>query len=176
MSRMKNAWIVALLLVAGCDKKESTTADCCQTQETAKITPRGITRPAGLVLTGLPESPDLVACDARGRWGIKTPSIDHSIVDPKEKAPLTPAECNPKLSFYRDSLPFPQLNWKSGDWEVTQLVFPVGKGFVARYHVMNHGEEARTGQLKVGGSGMTLATAGQTPSSSLAFDLKVEPG
>src|SRR4030095_6637073 len=87
-----------------------------------------------------------------------------------------PAECSPKLSLYRDSIPFPQVNWKSGDWEVTQLLFPVGKGFVARYHVMNHGEDARSGQLKVRGSGMTLSAAGQPPSSALAFDLKVDPG
>jgi len=173
---MKYAWVVALILVAGCDKKDEAKDSCCQVPEILKVTPRGIPRPAGVVLTGLPESPDLAACDARGRWGVKAPAVDHSIVDPKEKGPLLPAECSPKLSLYRDSIPFPQVNWKSGNWEVTQLLFPVGKGFVARYHVMNHGEEARSGQLKVGGSGQTLAAAGQTPSSALAFDLKVDPG
>jgi len=177
MSRMKNAWIAALLLLAACDKKEEHGGDCCQAPAAApKVTPRGISRTAGVVLTGLPDSPDLAACDAKGRWGVKTPAVEHSIVDPKEKGPLLPAECSPKLTLYRDSLPFPQLNWKSGDWEVTQLLFPVAKGFVARYHVMNHGEEARSGQLKVGGAGLTLAADGQKPASSLAFDLKIEPG
>src|SRR6185436_20251313 len=178
MSRMKNAWIAALLLLAACDKKEEQhPGDCCQAPAAApKATPRGISRAAGVVLTGLPGSPDLAACDAKGRWGVKTPAVEHSIVDPKEKGPLLPAECSPKLSLYRDSLPFPQVNWKSGDWEVTQLLFPVGKGFAARYHVMNHGEEARTGKLKVGGSGITLAAEGQKPSADLSFDLKVEPG
>ena len=176
MGRMKNAWIAALLLLAACDKKEEHGGACCQAPEPLKIVPRGIPRPSGIVLTGLPESPDLAACDGRGRWGVKTPAIDHSLVDPKEKAPLLPAECSPRLSLYRDSLPFPQVNWKSGTWEVTQLVFPVGKGFVARYHVMNHGEEARSGQLKVGGTGVSIAAAGQSPAASLTFDLKVDPG
>jgi hypothetical protein len=178
MSGMKNAWVaVAVLLAAGCGKKEEGADSCCQKSEPPKAAaPRGITRPGGVVLTGLPESPDLAACDARGRWGVKTPAIEHSIVDPKEKGPLLAAECSPQLSLYRESLPFPQVNWKSGDWEVTQLVFPVGKGFVARYHVMNHGEDPRTGQLKVGGSGITLAAHDQKPSSSLTFDLKVDPG
>jgi len=177
MSRMKNAWIAALLLLAACDKKEEHPGDCCQAPAAApKATPRGISRIAGVVLTGLPDSPELAACDAKGRWGVKTPAVEHSIVDPKEKGPLLPAECSPKLTLYRDSLPFPQLNWKSGDWEVTQLLFPVAKGFVARYHVMNHGEEARSGQLKVGGGGLTLAAEGQKPASALSFDLKIEPG
>src|SRR5262245_2434811 len=147
MTAMKRAWIVAVLLVAGCDKKEE--KDSCCLATTTPQTPRNISRPAGVVLTGLPDSPDLAACDVRGRWGIKAPVVEHSIVDPKEKAPLLPAESSPSLSLYRDSLPFPQVNWKSGAWEVTQLVYPYGKGFVARYHVMNHGEQAGAGQLKI---------------------------
>jgi hypothetical protein len=177
MSRMKHAWVVALVWIAGCSKKDEGPDTCCLAPELPKAAAsRGITRPGNVVLTGLPDSPQLAACDARGRWGVKTPAVDHSIVDPKEKGPLLPAECGPKLSLYRDSLPFPQVNWKSGDWEVTQLLFPVGKGFAARYHVMNHGEEARSGKLKVGGSGITLAAEGQKPSAELSFDLKIEPG
>ena len=169
---MKRAWIVAVVLVTGCDSKKVERCPNCPPDGPA----RTVARPAGVVLTGLPESPDLAACDSRGRWGVKDPVIEHSIVDSKEKDPLLAAESNPRLSLYRDWLPFPQVNWKSGDWEVTQLVFPVAKGFVARYHVMNHGENARTGQLKIGGPGMTLATAGQAPAASLTFDLKVDPG
>jgi hypothetical protein len=174
MGGMKNVWIAAALVLASCsDRKEDTS--CCPPTEPASA-PRNITRSDGIVLTGLPQSPELAACDARGRWGLKTPQIDHVIVDPREKAPLLPQEGHPKLSLYRDSLPFPQVNWKSGDWEVTQLIFPVGKGFVARYHVMNHGEDARTGQLQVGGAGASIAAAGKAPAERLEFDLKVEPG
>ncbi len=169
---MKRAWICLLIAAAACDKKTEKCPDC----PSEPAAPRNITRTDGVFLTGLPESPELAACDSRGRWGIKTPLVEHSIVDPKEKAPLVPQENNPKLSLFRDSLPFPQVNWKSGDWEVTQILFPVGKGFVARYHVMNHGGDARTGQLKVGGSGALLATADQPPAAALSFDLKIEPG
>jgi hypothetical protein len=174
MSGMKRAWIAAALLLAACSERKED-KPCCGTAD-AQAPPRGITRSDGIVLTGLPDSPELAACDGRGRWGVKTPTIEHSIVDPQEKAPLVPQENGPKLSLYRDSLPFPQVNWKSGTWEVTQLLFPVGKGFVARYHVMNHGEEARSGQLKVGGPGASIAASDKAPAESLQFDLKVEPG
>jgi len=170
---MNRAWIAALLLLASCDKKEEKDS-CCQTPPPVL---RSITRPAGVVLTGLPESPELAVCDARGRWGVKTATIEHSIVDPKEKAPLLPAEGGPTLTLYRDSLPFPQVNWKSGAWEVTQLVYPYGKGFVARYHVMNHGEQPGAGQLKITASeDAKIAAAGKPAAASLVFDLKVEPG
>jgi hypothetical protein len=173
MSGMKRAWIVAVSLLAACSEHKN--------EPPAGGAPpppplRSITKVDGIILTGLPESPELAACDARGRWGLKTPLIEHSIVDPREKAPLLPQESHPRLSLYRDTLPFPQVNWKSGDWEVTQLLFPVGKGFVARYHVMNHGEEARSGQLKVGGTGASIASPDKPPAESLQFDLKVEPG
>jgi hypothetical protein len=96
---------------------------------------------------------------------------------------MLPEENTPKVTLYRDSLPFPQTNWKAGDWEVTQLVFPVGKGYAARYHVMNHGEDPREGHLKVGvrnpaeaASAPTLAVAGKPPAPSLQFDFKCDPG
>lgn len=169
---MKRAWIAALLLVAACDPKKEEKDLCCLTPA-----PRNLARPAGVVLTGLPDSPELAAVDSRGRWGIRTPSIEHSIVDPKEKDPLLPREGSPKLSLYRDSIPFPQLNWKSGSWEVTQLVYPFGKGFVARYHVMNHGDQAGRGQLKIVASEESrIAVADKPVASSLVFDLNVEPG
>ena len=174
---MKRAWIAALLLLAACGKKEEKDL-CCLTPQPPPP-PRTLTRPAGAVLTGLPDSPELAVCDARGRWGVKTAAIDHSIVDPAEKAPLVPSDGAPTLTLYRDSIPFPQVNWKSGSWEVTQLVYPYGKGFVARYHVMNHGEKAGTGQLKVfasGSEGVLIAAADKPPSTSLSFDLRVEPG
>ncbi|HLY12335.1 MAG TPA: hypothetical protein VKW04_23740 [Planctomycetota bacterium] len=175
----------ALLLVsAGCsDKAEECHDACCQKPTTAPVALRDISRADGVLLTGLPDSTDLAVCDTRGRWGVKTAVFEHSLEDPKEKAPLLPEESKPRITLYRDSLPFPQVNWKSGDWEVTQLVFPVGKGYAARYHVMNHGEDAREGHLRVGlphptegSQAPTIAAAGKPAASSLQFDFKCEPG
>jgi len=171
---MRRAWIAAALFLASCSEKKEDKS-CCPPDEPAPVA-RGVSRSEGIVLTGLPESPELAACDARGRWGLKAPLIEHSIVDSKDKAPYLPQEGHPKLTLYRDSLPFPQFNWKVGDWEVTQLLFPVGKGFVARYHVMNHGEDARTGKLLVGGAGAAIAADGKAPAERLEFELKGEPG
>lgn len=178
---MKNVCLILLVLAAGCSKKEpGKTARCpnCPPDEPA---PRNFTRAAGTLIAGLPESPELAVCDARGHWGLKIPAIQHSILDPKEKGPLLPEESNPKVTLFRDSLPFPQLNWKSGDWEVTQLIFPVGKGFAVRYHVMNHGEEPRTAQLRIGvptpgPESPLLASADKPAAPSLTFDLKADPG
>jgi len=177
----KTCLVALLLLVAGCsDKKEECHDDCCKVpSKAAAITPRDLSRTDGVLLTGLPDSPDLAVCDSRGRWGVKTASIEHSLEDPKEKAPLLPEESKPRITLYRDSLPFPQVNWKSGDWEVTQLLFPVGKGFAARYHVMNHGEDPREGHLKVGaraGESPLIAAAGKPAAAALQFDFKCEPG
>jgi hypothetical protein len=186
---MKTFWISALLLAVGCSKKaEDCTESCCKpdapaAQQALPAPTRDLTRADGVLLTGFPDSPELAACDARGRWGVKTAAFDHSLEDPKEKAPLLPEESKPRISLYRDSLPFPQVSWKSGDWEVTQLLFPVGKGYAARYHIMNHGEEAREAHLKVGlrnpapgSDAPTLATAGKPAAASLQFDFKCEPG
>src|SRR5437868_11931676 len=100
MSRMNRAWIVAVLLLSGCSEHK-------ETKESKPFcpppAPRGITRSEGIVLTGLPDSPELAACDARGRWGLKTPAVEHSIIDPKEKAPLVPQEHSPRLTLFRDS-------------------------------------------------------------------------
>jgi hypothetical protein len=180
MSRMKRTAIVALLLVAGCDRKETAHDSCCSAP--APAVQRSITRADGILLTGLPDSPELAACDTHGRWGLKTPAIAHWIVDPTEKAPLLPEENHPIVGLFRDSIPFPQTNWKAGDWEVTQLLFPVGKGFVVRYHVMNHGEDAHAAQLNVGtrenagADSPLIATADKPAAATLKFDLKIEPG
>jgi hypothetical protein len=186
MSGMNKTCVAArVLLVAGCsDKSEECHEACCQKPAgpAAAVAPRDISRADGILLTGLPESPDLAACDSRGRWGVKTAVVEHSLVDPKEKAPLLPEESKPRINLYRDTLPFPQVNWKSGDWEVTQLLFPLGKGYVARYHVMNHGEDVREGHLKVesrnpqGSPAQMIAAAGKPPGPSLQFDFKCEPG
>lgn len=188
---MNKTLLLALLLAAaaGCKEKKDDCCgaggDCCKADAPVAqaVTPRDFSRPDGVLLTGLPESPELAACDSRGRWGVKTAVFDHSLEDPAEKAPLLPEEAKPRVTLYRDSLPFPQVNWKSGNWEVTQLLFPVGKGFAARYHVMNHGEEAREAHLKVGvrntadaAQAPTLAVAGKPAASSVQFDFKCDPG
>ncbi|HLY74472.1 MAG TPA: hypothetical protein VKU80_10175 [Planctomycetota bacterium] len=175
-----------LLVVAGCSEKSEECHDACCAKPSgpaASVVLRDLSRADGILLTGLPESGDLAACDSRGRWGVKTAVFEHSLEDPKEKAPLLPEESKPRITLYRDSLPFPQVNWKSGDWEVTQLLFPFGKGYVARYHVMNHGEDPREGHLKVGlrnpapdSSSATIASAGKPAASSLQFDFKCDPG
>lgn len=178
---MKRPWIALLLLVAGCDSKAGP-QDGSPAPIVAPAPHRDIARVEGVLLSGLPESTELAACDARGRWGIKTPAIEHWIVDPAEKAPLLPQENAPKVTLFRDSLPFPQTNWKAGDWEVTQLLFPVGKGFAVRYHVMNHGEQAHSAQLHVGlreagkGEAAMIAAADQPAATTLKFELKVDPG
>lgn len=188
---MKKTLLLALLLAAaaGCKEKKDdccgSGGDCCKPDAApaAAVTPRALSRTDGILLTGLPESPELAACDSHGKWGVKTAVFDHVLEDPKEKAPLLPEEAKPKFTIYRDSLPFPQINWKSGDWEVTQLLFPVGKGFAARYQVMNHGEDPREAHLKVGvrnpaegSQGPTLAVAGKPAAPSVQFDFKCEPG
>jgi hypothetical protein len=180
----KSLSLALLLLAAGCSEKAEECHDaCCQKPAGAPVALRDVSRTDGVLLTGLPDSPELAACDSRGRWGVKTAVFEHSLEDPKEKAPLLPEENKPRISMYRDSLPFPQVNWKSGDWEVTQLLFPLGKGFVARYHVMNHGEDPREAHLKVGlrnpaegSQGPTIAAAGKPAASSLQFDFKCDPG
>src|SRR5258706_2436539 len=118
---MNRAWICLLVLAtAACDKHEHAQIaahgkeSCCEPEPKVQALPRNFPRPEGIVLTGLPDSPDLAACDSRGRWGLKSPAIDHSIVDPKEKAPLLPEENAPRTTLYRDTLPVPQTNWKSG--------------------------------------------------------------
>jgi len=183
---MKTAWIATLLVLAGCSdgKGDGPAAASSKTDGTAApVALRDVSRSDGLLLTGLPDSPELAVVDSRGRWGVKTAVIEHSLEDPKEKTRLLPEESKPRITLYRDTLPFPEVNWKSGDWEVTQLLYPLGKGYVARYHVMNHGDEPREGHLKVGvptGSGGTdaplIAAAGKPAAPVLQFDFKCDPG
>jgi hypothetical protein len=137
-----------------------------------------------VIMTGFPGKPGVVLCDSGGRWGVGSAGIEHWIFDPREKKEHDPSNGGAKMSIFRDSLPFPQFSWGTGDFEVTQLVFPVGDGFMARYHVMNHGEEPREVRLLVGrhdksGTLPPLVSAGkpsETSASHVAFDLKIEAG
>ena len=136
-----------------------------------------------VIVTGFPGKPARILCDSGGRWGTDAPAVEHWIFDPKDKKEHDPSGGGPKMSIFRDSLPFPQFSWGTGDFEVTQLLFPAGNGFIARYHVMNHGEEARSVRLFVGsrnGSRNGPALTGTKPSEKsegrLAFDLQIDPG
>lgn len=142
--------------------------------------------PQGAILaTGLPGRPHQALCDSAGRWGIDEVSIDHWLFDPDAKKERDASNGGAKSSIFRDSLPFPQFSWATGDFEVTQLIYPVGDGFMTRYHVMNHGSDARSVRLLVGGrdgaASKAAALASSMPpaektASHLAFDLKIEPG
>ena len=140
--------------------------------------------PAGRTLvTGFPGKPAVARCDSDGRWGVGAAGIEHWIFDPREKKEHDPSNGGAKMSIFRDSLPFPQFSWGTGDFEITQLVFPAGDGFIARYHVMNHGEEARAVRLCVGtrrGSWAGPPLLGTAPSERSdghqSFDLRIDPG
>jgi hypothetical protein len=164
---MKRSLLV--LLLAGCSAADTP----------ANPPPSGRT-----LVTGFPGKPALAHCDASGRWGMGVASIEHWIFDPREKKDHDPSNGGAKMSIFRDSLPFPQFSWGTGDFEITQLLFPAGDGFMARYHVMNHGDEPRTVRLYVGlrtASGQAPALASstkpsETSAASMAFDLKIDPG
>ncbi len=133
---------------------------------------------------GTPERGLAVPHDSRGRWGVSSPTIEHWLYDPDEKRDRDPSNGGAKSSLYRDSLPFPQFSWGSGDFQVTQLVFPVAGGLIARYHVMNHGSEPRSVRLLVGSQDGSTRLPALVPASApteksdtrLAFDLKIEAG
>lgn len=139
---------------------------------------------------GTPGNPTTAVWDDRGRWGVgdgtvAAPAIEHWLYDPLEKKERNPYDGSARSSLFRDMLPFPQVKWGSGDFEVTQLLYPAwNDGFVVRYHVMNHGSDPREVRLLVGTRGASEAMPSLVPSpapsekaaSYLAFDLKIEPG
>src|SRR5712691_9580134 len=91
----------------------------------------GCSKPAEPPRPALPSVSKVVACDVEGRWGVRTPAVEHWLYDPETKKERDPSNGGAKSSYFRDSLPFPQFTWGSGDFDVTQLVFPVGDGFMA---------------------------------------------
>jgi hypothetical protein len=115
--------------------------------------------PDGWIATGFPDAGPRTLVDPAGRWGS---GVRHWLDD---GMPHRPEDRMPVLACYRDRLPLPQLTWSSGPYEVVQVVFPAGRGFAARYQVMNHGEEPRACKLRIEG-----------PGGPAAFDLDLEPG
>jgi hypothetical protein len=138
-------------------------------------------REEGVVFTGLPGAGRVVACDARGRLDFGTFTVEHALVDPETARTAEAAQSGPKTSLFRGTLPFPQSRWTLTPFEVTQLVFPAGGGFVARYHLMNHGDEPRSCRLVVrvhGPAGALVPSEkpAQQGSGRLVYDLKIDPG
>lgn len=125
-----------------------------------------------LGLLGCPKTPvpplppsGKIVVDAQGRWGVGTASVQHWLKDETEHRPSVIGSTS---GLFRGTLPFPQFTWKSGSYEVTQLVYPCGEGFVARYHLMNHGEDARACTLFVEGASLQGGKA--------EFKLNIPPG
>jgi hypothetical protein len=152
--------------------------------------PRPTARPEGVVFTGAPEGGALASCDASGRWQAGATAVDHWIYEPESKRRVAPTDVGRSLTLFRDSLPLPYFSWQPSDLQINQLVYPVGRGFAAMYHVMNHGENPKDCRLFVGladgAAGAEGALAASEPLSAsregdggrpaLAFDLNIAPG
>jgi hypothetical protein len=140
------------------------------------------------VVTGDPSTPArAVAIPAGWAWnGSSQASVVHSVLDVETRQSYRPEASRVARRLFRDSLPFPMFTWKIGSWEVTHMVFPARGGFVARYHVMNHGESPATGLLRlhrgeIESPGRPAVFSLEPLSSratpeSLAYDLVIEPG
>jgi len=137
------------------------------------------TRTEGVVFTGAPGGASVAACDRFGRWRAGGPTVEHWIELPDERKTVRPPEGSAKLSLFRQTVPLPQVTWGGSDVEVTQLLYPAGGGFVARYHVMNHGTDPRNVLLRVSAKGGKIARAdgqGSLAGETLTQQIRVEPG
>ncbi len=159
------------------------------------------TRTEGVIFTGGPGPGALAACAAEGRWQVSEAVVEHWLYDPETRRGYRPKDGAPRLSLFRETLPFPYLSWQPSDIQVNQLVYPSGSGFVAQYHLMNHGSEPRACRLFVGVSsaepvareGRSLKAGGRAalvsadePGGSLegapgggavlSYDFSIEPG
>jgi hypothetical protein len=186
---MRTTAAVALLL-----------AGCAAPPAPPQAGPKPAARPEGSVLTGAPDGAGAIASvDPAGRWQAGGTAVEHWIYEPETRRRAMPMDVGRSLTLFRGSLPFPHFSWQPSDLQVNQLVYPVGQGFAAMYHVMNHGENPKACRLFVGvagdvaqADGRTLK-AGRTPLLStsdatsasrdgdggrpaLAFDLTIEPG
>jgi len=182
---------VLLLLAAG----------CAGPGFRAVAPPGPATRTEGVVFTGGPEPGALAACSGEGRWQVSGTVVEHWLYQPEDRKQYGPQDGAPKFKLFRDTLPFPYVSWQPSDIQVNQLLYPSGSGFVAQYHLMNHGSEPRTCRLFVGVSslepvsreGRTLKAGGRAalvsadepglstegaPSGRtvLSYDFTIEPG
>jgi hypothetical protein len=134
--------------------------------------------PAGIPV-GLPGEAPRTFCDASGRWSASGHRVEHRIEPEGGDEPAHPSAGSPRLSLFRGTLPFPQVTWDAGGgFQVTQLLYPAGpSGVVARYHVMNHGDEPRSCRLVVASGGLVPSGTGASRTASgWSFPLRVEPG
>ncbi|HYF00185.1 MAG TPA: hypothetical protein VEJ18_14790 [Planctomycetota bacterium] len=177
---------IALALAAGCASPSAPQA------------PRPESRPDGVVIVGEPGAPVLASCDRLGRWDVGGAVVEHWLYQPDDRRLFKGADGAREHGLFRGRLPFPYNVWQPSGFQVNQLVYPARRGFVAMYHVMNHGNEARTARLFIGlagdgkvdgralvAGGRTVAIASDAPVAAtegadgrpaLAYDLAVEPG
>lgn len=169
----------ALLLLA---------AGCASSPQAA----RPESRPDGVVFVGEPDGPALASCDRLGRWAVGGAAVEHWLYQPDDQRLFKGTDGAREHGLFRGSLPFSYNVWQPSGFQVNQLVYPAGDGFVAMYHVMNHGNEARTARLFIGAAGgkvdgrslvvngRPVAVASEAPTSTadgaLAYDLAIEPG
>ena len=191
---------ILTLALLGAGASTSLSAGCASAAPPPQAGPKPAGRAEGVVLTGDPKGGTAIAsCDATGRWQAGGASVDHWIYEPETKRRVAPMDVGRSFSLFRGSLPFPYFSWQPSEFQINQLVYPVGDGFAAMYHVMNHGENAKACRLFVGLAGdagkvdgrslrsegkpvLTTADAMSTSKDgdggrpSLAFDLLIEPG
>jgi hypothetical protein len=168
----------------------------CSGPDHVPVVPEGpARRTEGVVFSGGPTPGPLAACSAGGAWQLGGAVVRHWIDQPEDGKRFFPPDGAPKLRLFRDSLPFPYLSWQPSDLQINQLVYPSGPGFVAQYHVMNHGSEPRTCRLSVGitsregveRDGRTLRAGGRAAlvsvdepaaggGAALTYELTIEPG
>ncbi len=111
-------------------------------------------REEGYVYVGDPGRVARAPCHRLGVWRADEFEVDHWLYDPvgRKRHTSRDDQADPGLTLFRRVLPFPQVKWSAGEFEVTQLLFPVGEGFVARYQVTNHAGESRACRLFIAAS------------------------
>jgi hypothetical protein len=169
MSRMKRAMLV--LALAGCSTPM---------HEVSKV-PGERSRREGVYFTGDPQGKTVVACDRLGRWSSGGFAVDHRLEVPSENAVISPENGEPVVRNFRETLPLPVFHWGAREFEITQLLYPAGSGFVAQYCLMNHGSETRTCRLLVDVQGDPGSVTAVTPpkarsGSRLTYEFTIATG
>jgi hypothetical protein len=133
---------------------------CSSAPSAAPAAPAG--RPEGLVIVGRADGKSRSSCDVEGRWEINGAKVEHWLFQPDDKREFTTMDGARSFGLFRGTIPFPYFEWTPSDFQVNQLIYPAGDGFVAMYHVMNHGADTRTCRLFVGLSGADASAQGRT--------------
>jgi hypothetical protein len=157
-------------------------------------------RPENVVLVASPDGGPIASCDLWGRWTQSGVAVEHWLFQPDDKREFTTADGARSFGLFRGTVPFPHHVWQPSDFQVNQIVYPTSGGFVAMYHVMNHGNDPRTCRLFLGVAEQTPSTRsgrallvggkpvlvaseepvaaaeGSRGRTALAYDLAIEPG